>query len=341
MHHQFRSDYTELADSRILEALKKYSLEQNIPYGFDYHSANASKYILNTFGSKQGKVYFLEGGTQTNLVFISYCLRHFEGVIAPDTGHINVHESAAIEGSGYKILTVPNRNGKIYPEDIVKVLKVNNDVHTVKPRMIYISNSTELGTIYNKKELEELYAFAKENKLYLFIDGARLGSALTSKENDLARTDLGRLCDAFYVGGTKNGLLFGEALVVNNPELQEDMYNHIKNKGAMLAKGYALGIQFEEAFKDGLYFDLASHANEMASLVVAGLNKLDVKMLPSPTNQIFASFSRKNAEELIEVFGLERWIDNGDDEVVRIVTSFSTKEEDVSDLLSYIENLLK
>ena len=340
MFHQFRSDYIELADSRILNALAKYSLEQNIPYGFDYHTENASKYILDTFGSSKGKVFFLEGGTQTNLVFISYCLRHYEGVIAADTGHINVHESAAIEGSGYKILTVPNHNGKIIPQDILKVLESNNDVHTVKPRMIYISNSTELGTIYSKKELEELYAFAKEQNLYFFIDGARLGSALTSKENDLDKKDLGRLCDAFYVGGTKNGLLFGEALVINNPELQVDFYNHIKNKGAMLAKGYALGIQFEEAFRDGLYFELASHANEMASLIIDGLKELGLNPLPSPTNQIFISFPRNISLNLIDTFGLEKWIDNEEEIVVRIVTSFSTKREDVEDLLRYIKNLL-
>lgn len=340
MHHQFRSDYIELADKRILDALSKYSLEQNIPYGFDYHSENASKYILNTFGSAEGRVYFLEGGTQTNLLFISYCLKHYEGVIAADTGHINVHESAAVEGSGYKILTVPNRNGKIYPEQIKELLEKNNDVHTVKPRMIYISNSTETGTIYSKKEIIDLYEFAKTNKLYLFIDGARLGSALTSKENDLEKTDLGKYCDAFYVGGTKNGLLFGEALVVNNQDLQIDFYNHIKNKGAMLAKGYALGIQFEEAFKDNLYFELAAHANEMASLVKAGLTKIGVEIYPSPTNQLFISLPRDIALKLIEVFGLEKWIDNGDMMVVRIVTSFSTTKEDVDDLINYIKELL-
>ena len=339
MYHQFRSDYIELADSRILEALSKYALEQNIPYGFDYHSENASKYILNKFSSK-GKVYFLEGGTQTNMIFISYCLKPYEGVIAVDTGHINVHESASVEGSGHKIIPVKNINGKIYPADILKVLELNNDVHTVVPRMIYISNSTEIGTIYTRKELEDLYAFSKEHNLYFFIDGARLGSALTSKENDVKPEDLGKLCDAFYIGGTKNGLLFGEALVINNPDLQKDFYNHIKNKGAMLAKGYALGIQFERAFQDDLYFELATHANEMADLIKDELSNLGVELSPSPTNQIFVSFKRNIAEELINVFGLEKWIDNGEEMVVRIVTSFATKKEDVSTLCNYIKKLI-
>ena len=339
MYHQFRSDYIELADSRILEALAKYSLEQNIPYGFDYHSENASKYILKTFSSK-GKVYFLEGGTQTNMVFISYCLKHYEGVIAVDTGHINVHESASVEGSGHKIIPVKNVNGKIYPNDIIEVLNLYNDVHTVVPRMIYISNSTEVGTIYTKKELEDLYAFSKKHNLYLFIDGARLGSALTSKENDVKPSDLGKLCDAFYVGGTKNGLLFGEALVINNPDLQKDFYNHIKNKGAMLAKGYALGIQFERAFQDDLYFELARHGNEMADLIKDELTNLGIALSPSPTNQIFVSFQRKVAEELINTFGLEKWIDNDEEMVVRIVTSFATKKEDVSTLCNYIKKLI-
>lgn len=339
MHHQFRSDYIELAHPRILEALNKYALEQNIPYGFDYHSENASKYILETFGSKNGHVYFLEGGTQTNMVFISYCLKHYEGVIAADTGHINVHESASVEGSGYKILPIKNIDGKIYPNDVLKILKNNNDVHTVVPRMIYISNSTEIGTIYTKQELKDLYKVAKDNNLYFFIDGARLGSALTSKSNDVEKTDLGSLCDAFYIGGTKNGLLFGEALVINNPFLQKDFYNHMKNKGAMLAKGYALGIQFEEAFKDNLYFDLAIHANEMADLVKEELSKLNIETLPSPTNQIFVSFPRIKALKLIEEFGLEKWIDNDSEIVVRIVTSFATKKEDINDLVNYIKTL--
>lgn len=250
----FRNDYSVIAHPRILEAISKYSKEVNITYGLDIHSQNAAKYIKDIFSAPQGEVFFLCGGTLTNLVFISSAIKHYEGVIAADTGHINVHETAAIEGNGYKIITIPNINGKITALQIENKIKEYTDEHMVKPRMVYISNSTELGTIYSKEELESIAKVCKANNLYLYLDGARLGNALMSKDNDLLPSDLGKYCDAFYVGGAKNGLLIGEALVINNKELLDNYRYHIKNKGAMLSKGFLLGIQFEEAFKDNLYF---------------------------------------------------------------------------------------
>ncbi len=338
MRRQFRNDYCELAHPRILEALSKYALEQNEAYGLDYHSKNASKYIKEVFGAQDSDVYFLAGGTQTNLVMISYCLRHYEGVISADTGHINVHESAAIEGHGYKIITIPNTNGKITAEEIRdKVISFHDDIHMVKPRMVYISNSTEIGTIYTEKELRDIYKVCKELDLFFFIDGARLGSALTSKENDLKPELLGSLCDAFYIGGTKNGLLFGEALVINNPLLKKDFRYHIKNSGAMLAKGYAVGIEFEEAFKDGLYLSLAKHTNDVADILKDGFKDLGIKMLPSPTNQIFAIFDKEKANLFIKEFGCELWEENDNETTIRFVVSFLTTKEDVSSLIDFIK----
>ena len=334
----FRNDYSELAHPRILEALTRYQDEQNIPYGEDYHSRNAAKKIKEIFNS-QGEVYFLAGGTQTNVLFISSSLRHYEGVIAVETGHINVHETAALEGQGYKIITVKGRDGKIYPEDILHVLKTYNNEHMVKPRMVYISNSTEIGTIYTKQELIDLHSLCKKNDLYLFIDGARLGSALTSKDNDVDPSLLGVVSDAFYVGGTKNGLLFGEALVVNNKDLTANFRYHIKNKGAMLAKGYAVGIEFEEVLKDNLYFDLARKANETADILKEGLNALGLKTLYSPTNQVFLTTSRRNTELLMKRYGSELWEDNDEEVTIRFVTSFLTSKDDVKELLSYISSL--
>lgn len=336
----FRNDYSYLAHPRILEALSKYQDENNIAYGLDKHSANASRLIKQIFNSPNGEVHFLAGGTQTNMVFITSCLKHYEGVISCDTGHINVHESACIEGNGHKIITVKNHNGKLTPNDINKVMRLYNGEHMVKPGMIYISNSTEIGTIYQKQELIDLYKCAKENGLYLFIDGARLGAALTSSEADYEPSLLGEVCDAFYIGGTKNGLLFGEALVINNKELQKDLRYHIKNKGAMLAKGYAVGIQFEEVFKDDLYFQLAKHTNEMADKLKEVLISHNLKVLPSPTNQLFAQVNKEIGQKLIEEFGLELWSVDEEEMVVRFVTSFMTTLKDVEAVNIFLSSLL-
>lgn len=339
MPYSFKNDYSVLAHPRILEALTKYSLEENIPYGLDKHSENASKYIKETFGSPNGSVFFVSGGTQANMLFISYCLKHYEGVISCDTGHINVHETAAVEGSGHKIITVPNKNGKLSKEDILNVLKQYRDFHMVKPGMVYISNSTELGTIYLKEELLEIYRTCKENHLLLFIDGARLGSALTSKDNDIKYNEFGSLCDAYYVGGTKNGFLYGEALVINDEELAKEFRYHIKNKGAMLAKSYGVSIQFEEAFKDGLYFDIARSTNEVANKLKEELNNLNINISYSPTNQVFATFPKEKALKIAKEFGCEIWETYEETICIRFVTSFMSSFEDIYRLVDFIKKL--
>ena len=338
-HNSFKNDYSFAAHPKILEALAKFGAEENIPYGLDRHSENAARLIKDTFGAKDAKVFFLAGGTQTNLVFISSVLRHYEGVISPTSGHINVHETAAVEGSGYKVITVNGEDGKLSAEDVNQTVRLFTDEHMVKPRMVYISNSTEIGTIYHKQELTELYKACKDNGLYLFMDGARLGSALTSFDNDIDPKDLGSLCDAFYVGGTKNGLLFGEALVIVNPELAKDFRFHIKNKGAMLAKGYVVGIQFEEAFREGLYFELAKRTNLYAVKVREALTKHGYPLLPSSTNQVFAKLDKKRAEALIKEFGLDKWEEGQNYIVVRFVTSFKTEDNDIESLDLYLSQI--
>ena len=336
MKHKFTNDYSSLCHPAILKDLNDMALEQNIAYGLDKHSLNAEALIKKTFNSLNGKVYFLIGGTMTNLLFISYALKPYEAVIALETGHINVHETGAVESTGHKIITVKGNNGKIYPRDILDVLKIYKDEHMVKPRMVYISNSTEIGTIYSKKELLDLSKICKEHDLYFYIDGARLASALTSKYNDVAPNLLGEICDAFYVGGAKNGLLIGEALVINNPSLQKDFRYHIKNKGAMISKGYLVGAVFESAFKNNLYFDIARQTNEVADYLKEGLIKLNVVILESPTNQVFATFNKDFAHQLIKEYGLEIWEDKNEQLVVRFVVSFTTKKEDVDELINFI-----
>ena len=340
MKHKFTNDYSSLCHPSILKALENLGEEQNVAYGLDKHSLQAEQYIKDIFESSKGQVYFVAGGTMANLLFISYALRPYEAVIALETGHINVHETGAVEATGHKIITAKGRDGKLYPEDICNILRVYKDEHMVKPKMVYISDSTEIGTIYSRKELVDLYKICQENDLLFFIDGARLGSALTSKENDVEPGLLGKVCDAFYVGGAKNGLMLGEALVINNPELQKDFRYHIKNRGAMISKGFLLGAIFEEAFKDGLYFDIARKTNEVADYLKEQLKAVNMNILPSPTNQVFASLDKKFAKELIKEYGLELWEEKDDEMVVRFVVSFTTKKEDVDELISFIKSRL-
>lgn len=340
MKHKFTNDYSSLCHPEILDALYELGEEQNVAYGLDKHSLKAEQYIKDVFDSPKGQVYFISGGTMTNLLFISHALKDYEAVISLETGHINVHETGAIEGTGHKIITVKGCNGKIFPNDIKNVLSAYKDEHMVKPKLVYISNSTEIGTIYSRKELIALSEVCEENDLYFFIDGARLGSALTSKANDVEPSLLGNICDAFYVGGAKNGLLLGEALVINNPSLQEGFRYHIKNKGAMISKGYLIGAQFEAAFKNGLYFDIAKGTNEIADYLKEGFNALNLKMLDSPTNQVFIELNKDDAKTLIREFGLELWEDLGDTQIVRFVVSFTTKKEDVDELISFVKTNL-
>ncbi len=336
----FKNDYSYLVHPRILEAINRYGQELNTPYGLDEHSKNAENRIKEVFNSPNGKVFFLAGGTQTNVLFMSSVLRHYEGVISCASGHINVHETASIEGQGYKIITVKGKDGKVYPSDVKEVLASYRDEHMVKPRMVYISDSTEIGTIYSKEELIALHEVCQENDLIFFIDGARLGSALTSKDNNVTPNLLGELCDAFYVGGTKNGFLIGEALVINNKNLQKDFRYHIKNKMAMLAKGYLVGIEFEEAFKDNFYFDLARHTNEVADYLKEGFAKLNLKAPYSPTNQVFVTLSKDLANHLIERYGCELWEDLGKEKTIRFVTSFMSTKEEVDELINHLSSLL-
>ena len=332
--YQFTNDYSYLAHPRIIKALEKCSNEHNIAYGLDKHSFSASNYIKDIFDVPNASIHYLAGGTQTNMVLISSAIKHYEGVIAANSGHINVHETAAIEGSGHKIITVNGKDGKVYPNDIKEVMELNNNEHMVKPALVFISNSTEIGTIYTRKELLDLREVCDEYGLYLYLDGARLGSALTSKECDYEPSFLGHVLDAFYIGGTKNGFLFGEALVIVNKQLQKDFRYAIKNKGAMLAKGYAVGIQFEEAFKDGLYFDIAKATNEVADYLK---DKLAISSKEQPTNQIFIKLDNKKAQEVINKFGTEMWNKGKNESEIRIVISFMTAKKDVDELIEFLK----
>ena len=336
----FKNDYSEGAHPRILKALMESNFEQTEGYGEDGYTIKAVELIKRRIGRDDVDIHLLSGGTQTNLIAISAFLRPYEAAIAANTGHIVVHETGAIEATGHKIIAIEVEDGKLHAAQIKSVLDLHTDEHMVKPKLVYISNSTEIGTIYLKDELEEISRFCKENNLFLFMDGARLGSALCSEGNDLELSDLVTLVDAFYLGGTKNGALLGEALVICRNELKADFRFHMKQKGALLAKGRLLGLQFVELFRDNLYFDLAEHANRMAALLREKITKGGFKFLvDSPTNQLFPILPNRLITELEKKYLFHVWSKaDADHSAIRLVTSWATKEAAV---LALIEDMAR
>lgn len=336
--YSFKNDYSEGAHSRILNALVETNLEQTDGYGTDQYTERSVNLLKKKIDREEVDIHLLVGGTQVNLTAISAFLRPHQAAIGADTSHINCHETGAIEATGHKVIIMKTNDGKLTPNLIQNVVDSHSDEHMVQPKLVYISNSTELGTLYTKAELIDLHDCCKRNKLLLYLDGARLGAALVAEENDLTLADIAKLVDAFYIGGTKNGALFGEALVICNDELKEDFRYFIKQKGGLLAKGRLLGIQFEELFKDDLYFELAKHANKMALMLKGAIVNEGYKFLTeSFTNQQFPIFPNNLIEKLSEKysFNIERVIDSNYT-AIRLVTSWATKEEIV---LEFIEDL--
>lgn len=339
MKYSFRNDYSELCHPEILSALMKASNEQNIGYGLDIHTENAKQLIKEKLQSDNCDIHFVTGGTQANATVISHILRPYEAVLAPSTGHINVHETGAIEATGHKVYTCVGHEGKLYPSDILQALKIHQDEHMVKIGLVYISQSTEIGTVYSTEELKALYTCCKENNLYLYIDGARLSSGLAA--SDVQFNMLKDLCDVMYIGGTKIGMLSGEGIVIFNDQLKPYFRYHIKNKTAMLAKGYVLGIQFERAFQDDLYFKMGQHENELAYFLSSQLKQLGVPLLSeSPTNQIFPIFNRETVEKLSKLYDFEFWEEVEDKIAIRFVTSWATTKDACIELIEDIKHLL-
>ncbi len=342
MKISFKNDYSEGCHPNILDALSKYNLTQQPGYGLDEYCKNAADLILKRLNSEKSKVYFVAGGTQANLIVISSILRPYESVIAVGTAHISTNEAGAIEATGHKIHEVQSENGKINSNDLQEVIDSHlNKPHQLKQKLVFISNATEVGTIYTKKELEELSKFCKDNNLYLYLDGARLAQALEAENSDLTLEDIAQLVDVFYLGGTKNGALLGEAIVINNPELQEDFEFNIKQKGGMLAKGRLIGIQFQELFQDNLYFDLAKHANLQAMKIKKAFLDIGCSFWSDTnTNQIFPILDHTKIEKLSENFEFYVWkkIDQNNS-ALRIITSWATKELDVNSFIDEIKKL--
>ncbi len=336
-----RNDYSEGMHPNILEALIKTNHEQHGGYGEDAHSLNACELIRKRINKPNAAVHLLVGGTQTNRTAISAFLRSFEAVVATDLAHIAVHETGAIEASGHKIIEIPSANAKLTPEMIDKVVKVHNNEHMVKPKMVYISNSTELGTIYKKSELVEISKYCKTNNLYLYLDGARLSTALACENNDISLEEIADLCDVFYLGAAKNGAMFGEALIILNDELKSNMRYYIKQNGALLANARFLGIQFEELLKDDLFIEIAKNSNKMAKLLGDGLESLGFELVAEvETNMVFVIFSNDFSDKISKHchFNSELARDGINIEA-RFVTSFATPKEDVEKLLKLIAEI--
>lgn len=329
--YSFKNDYSENAHPSILNQLVAMGLEQNNGYGIDIHCENAKSFIRRDLQCEEAEIHFLPGGTITNLTAISHVLKPYEAIISSTTGHINIHECGAIEATGHKVLTPPHDDGKLTPELIAPILEAHEDEFFVHPAMVYISNPTEVGTIYTKQELATLSSYCKANNLILFVDGARLPMALAVPECGLEMKDFQDLADILFIGGTKVGALFGEALVIFKKDLQERFRFSMKHRGAMLAKGWLLGVQFEQLFMDGLYYELGKHAVKMALLLKDAMSEAGISFLTdSKTNQQFPILPNKLKALIEEKYCISDWSKPDENHTcVRFCTSWATKEENV------------
>lgn len=342
---RFECDYLEGAHPKIIEALTKTNLEQTPGYGMDKHCENARSLIRQACNAPTADVHFLVGGTQTNAVVISSILRPHQGVICADTGHINVHETGAIEAVGHKVLPLKSTDGKLSASQIEALIQAHfNDAdheHIVQPGMVYLSQPTENGTLYTKEELTKISLTCRAHSLPLYVDGARLGYGLASPANDISLPDLASLCDAFYIGGTKVGALLGEAVVLLNPALKQDFRYLIKQKGGMLAKGRLLGIQFETLFTDALYFEISKHAVSLAlTLKEAFVKKGILLQYDSFTNQQFPILEQDKIRILEKNYAFSLWSPlDGTRSALRFCTSWATSKEHVEKLCRDIQML--
>ncbi|MDR1208052.1 MAG: aminotransferase class I/II-fold pyridoxal phosphate-dependent enzyme [Holosporales bacterium] len=342
---EFSSDYNEGAHPRLMEKLVETNMLQTFGYGLDPYCGEATDIIRNLCGNKNVDVHFIVGGTLTNLISICASLRPHQAVFSPENGHIHTMETGSIEATGHKILTIPSKEGKITAEQIDEAYGEyfcnEGRVHLAQPKMVYITHPTEYGTLYKKSELQAIANVCRERGLFLFVDGARLGYGMTAEGSDFDLKFLTECCDIFYIGGAKQGALFGEAVVVKNKYIAEDFRQVIKQRGGLLSKGRLLGIQFSELFKDGLYFAIAKHANNMADMIRQSLKRAGFDFfVENTTNLLFPIMPDRLHEELSKTYNmtyLKRW--DNTSSVIRIATSWATTETNVKSLISDIERL--
>jgi threonine aldolase len=338
----FSCDYLEGAHERILKRLSETNLQKMNGYGFDPCSESARDRIRKACGCAKAEVQFLIGGTQANAVMIDALLQSYQGVISASSGHVNVHEAGAIEACGHKVLSLSQYNGKISADDLECYVAdfeqdMNRD-HMVMPGMVYLSQPTEYGTLYTLRELEKISEVCHRHQMKLYVDGARLAYAFASSANDVTLPDLARLCDAFYIGGTKCGALIGEAVVVPDPDTIPHFFTIIKQHGALLAKGRLTGIQFDELFRDDLYFSIGKSAVDFAGQIQKALVKKGYRLLlESPTNQVYFIISNDRLLELGKRVEYSFWEKYDDAQtVIRLSTSWATMQEEVNRLISIL-----
>lgn len=329
MIYSFKNDYSEGAHPSIMKALADTNTLQTVGYGMDEYCEKVRELIKKKTSDK-ADIHFVVGGTQANLIVITTALRPYQAVIAADSGHINTHETGAIEAGGHKVVAMPGVNGKLTVENIEAAVAQHTDEHMVQPKMVYISQPTEIGTLYSKEELIKIHECCKENRLLLYIDGARLASALTSEINDVTLSDLAEYSDAFTIGGTKCGAMFGEAIVITSDRIKEDFRYMIKQRGAMLAKGRLLGIQFYELFKDDLYYEVGKQSNKTASIVKNAFLNCGFELLTdSYTNQQFPIVDNDTLKKLEKDYLFEEWCKIDENHTaIRFVTSWATPTDE-------------
>lgn len=338
----FDSDYMAGAHPEVMERLMKTNGEHTTGYGTDAYTDRAKNLIREACGTPDARVFFLVGGTQTNATVIDGVLERHEGVLAAESGHINVHESGAIEATGHKVLTLPSHEGKVKAEEVRDYIRnfYSDETyeHMVAPGMLYISFPTEYGTVYSLRELEDISDTCHSADIPLFIDGARLGFGLAAEGNDITLADIARLSDVFYIGGTKVGALFGEAVVITNPDILKHFVPLVKLHGALLAKGRLLGVQFESLFEDGLYFRISEKAVRMGRRIKDAFSAAGYPAaVDSPTNQQFFRLPNEIIDKLKENVSFELWGPRGEKEsIVRFVTGWSTTDEDIDRLIAYL-----
>ncbi len=338
----FANDYSEGACPIVLKALVATNDEQTPGYGLDKYCFRAADKIKALIGNKNADVHFITGGTPCNVIVISM-LKSYEAVICVESGHINTHETGGPEATGHKILAVKGKDGKITPEEIEQVVLTHTDEHVVKPKLVFVSNSTELGTIYTKEELTAISAMCKKHNLYLYLDGARIGCALMANGNDLTLKDIAELVDIFYIGGTKNGLLMGEAMIILNDELKPNFRHYIKQHCAMLAKGRTIGVQFLAVFQDDTYFINAKNADVMAQALANVFKHFNIPMfMESPTNQVFPILENSVLEKIKEKYIVTEWGKYDEDHTtVRFCCSWATKKTDIENFYRDLALIMK
>lgn len=340
----FLSDYSQGAHPKVMEALAKTNMEHSDGYGLDGHCEHAAEMIKAMICIDKCQVYMMVGGTPCNVTMIAASLRPYESVVALRTGHAYFHETGAVEATGHRVVAMDGINGKMTPELIDKAWEEYEDEHTPLPKMVYISQPTECGSIYSKMELTTIRNKCLEKNMFLYVDGARLGAALTAESNDLSIRELAQLCDAFYIGATKNGALFGEALVVCNDEMNDHFRFMMKRQCSLLAKGRLIGVQFEALLEGGensIYFEMASHANQMAKIIRDELTMLGMKFYSdSQTNQVFPILPVSIVKALEKEFSFYRWAPEKSGMVpIRLVTAWGTERKDVEYLIQRIKQL--